>query len=1552
MKRYVKAIGIVILIPFAIVILSAIALYIPFVQQAAVNWLTASAGKATGMKVRIGAVRLAFPLSLSLHDVEAIRLPKDTLLELDRLILDVQLRPLFDKQVKTNALEVKGAQINTFDMIDGMILKGYVGKLSAKVENADLNRQLAWLKNGKLSDANITLQMIDTTIVDTSKTIIQWKIALDKLQLNNSSMLVAMPSDSIWFRARIGNGKVTDLNADLFTNSYKIDKIRLDQSAIQYDGSLSRPTKGLDPSHIRIMNIMAEVNRFFYNEKLMYGTLQSFDGVERSGLHITSIKGSFQDDSVRFSLPDLKLTTPYSKAALSLDMPWHSIDEDNSVEQLAVAFNASLGKNDLLTALGPMAKDFRVAFPTKPVTLSAQVRGNMKSLTLNRIYGDLPGVVRMELSGQMTNVADSVRRAGSFRFFAEAGELNFLLDMLPKEDRGMYHIPYGMKLTGTAAMKNQDYTTDMTLAEGSGKAQLKGHYNSKSVDYSADLKVDSLEPVHFMPKDSLFWLAATVKVDGHGTDFYSPRTQIHFDGKVDNVRYGTSSLSDISLKGSLEKNHLLVDFSSSYPLADMVASLDATVTRKKFDGFMTADVKKLDLFGLHFTESPFSTGFQLYAEAKSDMKENHDVDMTLGNWELTIGEENYEPKTLTLLARSHRDTTRVSFHVGDLGIELTGNEALPVLSNKLLKVSDEVMTELQRDTMINVSAIRLLLPDMDLAVSIGKDNPLYNTLREYGIDYSSFAMTGSTSSETGITLNAHLYDMVRDTLRLDSITANIWQDSTHMHYMAEVKKNWYRRQTPFHAGIEGNIMDNYIDARVHYDDWQERPGIDIGAVIRKVPGGFHIHFTPDEPVLAFRKFKINPDNYLMYRNLKDIEGNVLMKGNNNVSVWLHSMQEEGSKYPVLHAEFNQVDLGRLSASFNTYLPQMNGILSADLQYAPDEKSFMFVADMNVDNLIYEGGRVGEMMLNAVYLPLGNGQHQADIHMSRDRKEILAATALYTEGKQDKLEGSMDVDHMPLEMLNSFIPDNMAALHGSLHGDVTLTGSTEKPVVNGSLHMDTTSIYVSSLGSTFSVDDKKVDVKNNKLTFEGYHIHAVGKNPFVIDGSIDLSDPRMMTNLTMRADNMQVMDSKRTSLSLAYGKLFVDLRSTLKGPLFSLKMRGDLRVLGNTNVTYVLKDSPLTVEDRLADLVTFTSFEDTTRYRRNQQQPAPLGGLDMLMTIYIEPAVQVGVDLSDDESSHINLEGGGDLSFQYTPQGNMFLNGRYTLSGGTIKYALPVIPLKEFTVANGSYVEWSGDPMNPLLNLAATERMRATVNGDDNTPRKVNFDVGISLKEHLENMALQFTIASPEDATVQDELNAMGAEERAKQAVSMMVTGLYLASNSGKVNLNMGTALNSFLQSEINNIAGTALSSVDISFGMDTYDQTSGSSGGQRTDYSFRFSKRFYNDRIRIVLGGRISTGENVSNGEQTFIDDITVEYRLDRTGTRYVKLFHDKNYQSLLEGEITETGAGVVLRRKMRFMRDLFNFKKTKTTVVEEEPEEDNGNNEFKEPEDEHQHEE
>ena len=88
----------------------------------------------------------------------------------------------------------------------------------------------------------------------------------------------------------------------------------------------------------------------------------------------------------------------------------------------------------------------------------------------------------------------------------------------------------------------------------------------------------------------------------------------------------------------------------------------------------------------------------------------------------------------------------------------------------------------------------------------------------------------------------------------------------------------------------------------------------------------------------------------------------------------------------------------------------------------------------------------------------------------------------------------------------------------------------------------------------------------------------------------------------------------------YGKVFVDLHATVKGPLDGLTMRGNMNLLGNTNVTYVLTDSPLTVEDRLSGLVTFTSFTDTTSVKADEVPAMSLGGLEMYMSVHIDDAV--------------------------------------------------------------------------------------------------------------------------------------------------------------------------------------------------------------------------------------------------------------------------------------------------------------------------------------------
>ena len=326
---------------------------------------------------------------------------------------------------------------------------------------------------------------------------------------------------------------------------------------------------------------------------------------------------------------------------------------------------------------------------------------------------------------------------------------------------------------------------------------------------------------------------------------------------------------------------------------------------------------------------------------------------------------------------------------------------------------------------------------------------------------------------------------------------------------------------------------------------------------------------------------------------------------------------------------------------------------------------------------------------------------------------------------------------------------------------------------------------------------------------------------------------------------------------------------------------------------------------------------------------PEGSFDLTLGISVSDAARFHCDLSEDGQSYVDLEGGGDLTLRMTQQGEMRMTGRFTTNSGEMKYALPVIPLKTFHLVQGSYVEFTGDVMNPTLNIAAKERTKAVVTENDK-PRSVAFDVGVAITKPLNEMGLEFTIEAPEDLAIQNQLASMSAEQRGKAAVTMMATGMYMTdetmmSGSG---FKANNALNAFLQSEIQNIAGSALKTIDINLGVESGTTATGTS---TTDYSFQFAKRFWGNRISVIIGGKVSTGADAQNSAESFINNVSVEYRLDKSATRYVKVFYDRDSQDPLEGQLTKTGAGLVLRRKTDRLGELFIFRTKKKKVTEAE---------------------
>jgi hypothetical protein len=290
---------------------------------------------------------------------------------------------------------------------------------------------------------------------------------------------------------------------------------------------------------------------------------------------------------------------------------------------------------------------------------------------------------------------------------------------------------------------------------------------------------------------------------------------------------------------------------------------------------------------------------------------------------------------------------------------------------------------------------------------------------------------------------------------------------------------------------------------------------------------------------------------------------------------------------------------------------------------------------------------------------------------------------------------------------------------------------------------------------------------------------------------------------------------------------------------------------------------------------------------------------------------------------VDLFGGGELRMIYSMD-DLRLTGRYTMTNGQMKYSLPVIPLKTFLIQDGSYVEFTGDAMDPTLNITATEHTTASVGQEGEQTRSVAFNCGVAITGTLNKMGLEFIIEAPEDYAINSELSALSTEQRSKLAVTMLTTGMYLADGNTR-GFSMNSALNSFLESEINTITGNALKSVDLSVGLNN---TTDATGQSHTDYSFKFAKRFWNNRLKVQIGGKVSSGNDAAqhNGQnQSFFDNVTMEYRLSPTSNQYVKLFYDQNSYDWLEGYTSKYGGGYIWKKKLQKLGEL--IKPTSTTT-------------------------
>ena len=1520
MKKLFWWILIILLSPVLLFVVLTVLLYLPPVQNWAVDKVTAIASEKTGMDISVGHVDLSFPLDLSIDNFRVLQKP-DTLADVERMVVDVQLLPLLDSKVVINELEVSNTRLNTLDMVAAAKVKGHFSRLFMASKGIDLDQGIVELNGSRLEDAFFDIQMADSVPEDTTTSEpTLWKIYVDSITIDRSDIVFHMPGDTMSVAAHIGNLTAREALMDLGDQTYTVASADWVNGAVKYDQNFQPRIEGLDFNHIDLSDIHIGIDSIYFHDPTLRMYMRQVALKEKSGFSVTNLSGPIAMEDGAIKLPKFRLSTPYSDIDVELDMPL-SLMEPVDPGKMRLKMNATLGKQDIMPFLSDMPAGMRQRWPEYPLTVSGLLKGNMQHMDFHDLEVSLPTAFHATATGFAANLDTPDKLRADVQFKANTQNLGFVMAMLPRDMQRDYRIP-PLSAQGRVKADDQQYFADITAHEGKGMVKAKGSFHATAMRYDADVQIRNLNVHHFMPRDSIYTVSADITAKGQGTDFFSPRTSLVADAKIHHIGYGKLNIDNVTAHALVGDGKAHANLISRNLLLKGAVNFDALLSTTRFDGTLSTDFQELDLYEMGVTPDPLTMGMCGHFDINSDLKLTHQVTGVVNDLTISDSSHIYRPSDVDLLLKTTPDTTYLRTQSGDFVIKLDASGNYEQLLNQFTILSDSAMAQLDRKT-IDQPALRKLLPTMRMTLESQRENPVATFLKASAdVDFKDMLFDLSTSAAEGVNGRGYIHSLTVSDIRLDTINFSIIQRKERLSFGGQVRNNKKNPQFVFNALFDGILQERGATLGVRYFDADNKLGARIGAQAEVVDGGINLRLVPDRPTLGYKEFALNKDNYVFRGSSGKIKAKVDLRADDGMGIRLYSEESDPDALQDLTLSLHKFNLEEIT-SVIPYAPRMSGMLNGDYHVIQDANGqFSVAGDMGVQNMTYERCPIGNISTELVYLQKENDAHAVEARLMMDDNEIGLLTGTYYNEGEGSLDATLQLEHLPLNIVNGFVPDQLCGLQGYGEGTLTLQGTLSRPEVNGEVYLSNSYLESIPYGVKLRFDDDPVRIQHSNLLFENFTVYAYNNNPLNVQGNVNFSDlERIMVNLRMQASNFQIIGVKEHTKSVAYGKAFVNVFAMMNGPLDNINMRGRLDVLGTTDMGYILRDTPITTDNQLDDLVKFTDFSDTTQTAVSRP---PINGFRMDMTLNVSKGAHIMAYMNADHSNYIDLMGGGNLRMLYSPADNLQLTGRYTLSNGEMKYALPIIPLKTFHIQDGSYIEFTGEPMNPTLNITAIEHTKATVTGGNGVGRSVNFDCGVSITRTLNDMGLEFTLDAPEDMQLHSELQAMGREQRGKLAVTMLTTGMYLADGNTKP-FSMNSALSSFLSSEISNLTGNALRTLDLSFGLDN---STDATGQTHTNYSFKFAKRFLNNRLKLAIGGKVTTGNELPGGRNnSFFDNVSLEYRLDDTANKYLNLFFENNSYDWLDGYTQKYGGGFIWRRTLQNFTDIFRFMDDNNTL-------------------------
>lgn len=1571
MRMFRKIVLWILAVLLFIVIAVPLALYVPPVQTFVKDIALREIRKSTGMDITVESIRIKFPLRLSLQKASVTEADGDTMLRAGDIRLSVAMLPLLKGDIRVSGAHLTDifyqtgapdsaiwlkADIRDFDL-DGAAMN--LGKGTIDVDRAMLDGGKVFLMINDsvaqpsatdtaaatplviraldISLRNVDYSMTMMPVIDSlgasipavrlrnglvdmaTRTITAQSLTADSLDVAYitpsadylKTHSVATAPDSL--PASDGTG------ADSLLWTITADHINLNARRALYAQRDATPLPGLDFNNIEASGIAIEIDSMFNRGSSIRVPLRSFHASERCGIALRA-DGTFAIDSTAtMSARDFRISTDFS--TLDLDAEMRLTDDTSAPSPLRLEADARIAPVDIKMAFPAIAPMIASLPAGSDLSLKADIDGTTQSLDINTLEATLPRIFTIGADGHIDRPLDIDGMAGRIDIKGRLTGLNTIKPSLldARLARTVSLPPIALK--GHADFRPGLIAGLINATTGDGRIVADGSWRRNIEGYQGAISLDRFPVASFLPSMGIGDLTADISAKGRGFDPLSTSTELEARATIGAIQYQDKEYSGIDIAMQLSRGVINGHLDSNNPGAELGITFDGTASREGFTWNIDGDINSLDLLAMRLTDEQCAGSLNIRSQGSVNADASV-IDATLSvanlDWNLT-GHRITAPVTDIRLTASD-STVNTDLTSGDLSLTLATLCGLDTLMTRMAALPAVIDTAIAHRN-ADIIALQRAMPPLNALLTAGPDNILTDLLAASGTGFRHADMRISNDSlmhfNTLVT-GFHSGDTRLDTLRFGAV-----QHGKYLAFNGALNNRPGTLDQWAHVRLTGYLADDRLALLLRQRDINDREGFFLGANLAIADSVATLRFVPGSPVIGYKKWQLNPSNFITY-NLytHHIDANLEM-GSGKSLIRLFTDHREGTtSQEDLIVQLKDIQIQDW-LTISPFAPPVKGSLAADMRISAGKNSLTGTGNVSLDNLYYGRDRVGSFDIGLDVGTDRSGRLTADASLKVDSIEVITAKgSLNDTASATPFHLDFEMIRFPMRVANPFLPKDMARLSGMLNGRLDITGSLSRPVFNGFLDFDTTAVRVGMLGTSFNFSEEKIPVDSSIVRFDNFAITAANKNPLTINGTVDLRDlTDIAMNLGLKAKNMQIVNSSRPKNADVYGRAFIDLDATVKGDMRYIAVDADLNLLPGTNVTYVIPD----VESALAsqstgDMVKFVNFADTTAaVEADTLARSTMIGLNATLTI--SQGSTINVDLSADGKNRATVAGYGTLDYTMSPLNDGRLTGRFNINSGFVRYTPPMMSEKKFDFDEGSYVAFNGDMLNPILNIHATDRMKANVTQTGQNSRLINFDISLAVTNTLQNMNVAFDLSTDDDITVQNELASMSQEQRANQAMNLLLYNTYTGPGTKASTSLSGNPLYSFLTSQLNSWAAQNIRGVDISFGIDQYNQTTDGASSTTTSYSYRVSKNLFNDRVKIIVGGNYSTDADTDeNFQQNLINDIAFEYMLNKRGTMIVRIFRHNGYESILEGEITETGVGFVMRRKINSLKDLFRW--------------------------------